>query len=140
MNICELEAHSFFDNYHYSTKIREIEAHSFLKINAFRRKIVKLRRTPFLKMTGCVPSYCTCASREPQWRGPLGRTDPPRYSYVDLIYKTEPLNVQNFLWVEMIHRFSRTSAKQHLAATLSLPLRGKRKRPCGTAAEKTIIY
>ena len=33
-----------------------------------------------MKMTGCVPSYCTCASREPQWRVLLGRTDPPRYS------------------------------------------------------------
>ena len=53
----------------------------YLKINTFRRKFMKLRRTPFLKMTGCVPSYCTCTSREPQWRVPLGRTDPPRYSF-----------------------------------------------------------
>ena len=51
-----------------------------MKINTFRRNFVNFRRTSYLKMTGCVPSYCTRASREPQWRVPLGRTDPPRYS------------------------------------------------------------
>ena len=57
VKISEIEAHSFFKNWPFSTKICEILSKlvnlrrtSYLKINTFRRKFVKLRRTSYLKI------------------------------------------------------------------------------------------
>ena len=96
----KLERTPYLKIRHFRRKLAKLGRTPYLKTGHFRRKFVKSGCTPYLKMTGCVPSYCTCASREPQWRVPLGRTrrtDPPRYLFApwDSNLKTKK-NASNF--------------------------------------------
>ena len=68
MKICELEAHSFFENQHFSTKIREIEAQSLCE----NKVVLTKYAVPFGVSTGCL------TVRRVQWVQPF----PPAHNLI----------------------------------------------------------